>query len=497
MDGVDAYSRVLSGEEGRTTSGGTNRTFYEFFCGGGLVRLGLGDGWDCVGAVDNDPGKIKAYRENFGPVGLLHADVRDLDGSGIPGVLDLAWASFPCQNVSVAGTRSGLDGAASGAFWPFWKVIRQLVEDGRAPSVIALENVRHLIVSNGGSDFPAVVGALVAAGYKVGALVVDAALFLPHSRKRIFIVAIGQEVDIAPELLVAEPVSAFHPPDLRRAVEALPPAVRKRWPWWNLPEPTPSGTKLHDVVEPGVPEGGWHTEAETTGLIAQMDPRDLARLDGARTSGKPEVGTIYMRSRDRVNGRTRRANVRMDGIASCLVMPNGRMSSQILLFVEGDLVRTRYITPIEGARLMGLPGSYVLPRTYNATFGIFGDGVAVPVVRHLAGQLLEPLADAARSWRPRTVSAVRRMAADPARGVIVMDGGSPQRKVKDRPGIKGTTVGTTLYLLPGESKRLRRLALDLDVSLHELLMRGADRLLAENGQRPIERYRAIGKARGA
>ena len=459
--------------------------------------MGLGEGWECVGAVDNYPAKIKAYRDNFGSVGLVHADVRDLEGSGIPGILDLAWASFPCQNVSVAGNRSGLDGAASGAFWPFWKVIQQLVDDGRAPGVIALENVRHLIVSSGGSDFPAVVGALVAAGYRVGALVVDAAMFLPHSRKRIFIVAIGQEVDISPELLVAEPVSPFHPPDLRRAVEALPPMVRKRWLWWKLPEPIPTGTKLHDVVEPEVPDAGWHTQAETAALIAQMDPRDMARLDGARASGKPEVGTIYMRSRDRVNGRSRRANVRMDGIASCLVMPNGRMSSQILLFVDGDLVRSRYMTPIEGARLMGLPDSYVLPRAYNATFGIFGDGVAVPVVRYLAAQLVEPLAEAARSWRPRTAPAVRRVAADRARGVVGVDGDIPQRKVKDRPGIKGTTVGTTLYLLPGESKRLRRLALDLDVSLHELLMRGADRLLAENGQRPVERYRAIGKDRSS
>ena len=144
---------------------------------------------------------------------------------------------------------------------------------------------------------------------------------------------------------------------------------------------------------------------------------------------------------------------------------------------------------------MGLPGSYGLPRTYNATFSIFGDGVAVPVVRHLAAQLLGPRADAARSWRPRMGPAVRKVAADAVRGVIGIDGDVPQKKVKDRPGIKGTTVGTTVYLLPGESKRLRRLALDLDVSLHELLMRGADRLLAENGPRPVERYRAIGKDR--
>jgi hypothetical protein len=56
-------------------------------------------------------------------------------------------------------------------------------------------------------------------------------------------------------------------------------------------------------------------------------------------------------------------------------------------------------------------------------------------------------------------------------------------------GIKLATVGTTLYLLPREHKRVRRLALDLDVpSVHELLLLGLDRLLAERGEPPIERY---------
>src|SRR5690349_10594027 len=54
-------------------------------------------------------------------------------------------------------------------------------------------------------------------------------------------------------------------------------------------------------------------------------------------------------------------------------------------------------------------------------------------------------------------------------------------------GIKKVTVGTTLYLLPHEHKRIRRLALDLDVpSIHELILMGLDRLLAEWGQTPVE-----------
>ena len=50
-------------------------------------------------------------------------------------------------------------------------------------------------------------------------------------------------------------------------------------------------------------------------------------------------------------------------------------------------------------------------------------------------------------------------------------------------------MGTTVYLLPREHKRVRRLALDMDVpSVHELLLLGLDRLLAEQGGPPIERY---------
>lgn len=56
-------------------------------------------------------------------------------------------------------------------------------------------------------------------------------------------------------------------------------------------------------------------------------------------------------------------------------------------------------------------------------------------------------------------------------------------------GIKSATIGTTVYLLPAEHKRVRRLALDLDVpSVHELMLLGLDRLLAERGGPPIERY---------
>ena len=63
-------------------------------------------------------------------------------------------------------------------------------------------------------------------------------------------------------------------------------------------------------------------------------------------------------------------------------------------------------------------------------------------------------------------------------------------------GIKAATVGTTVYLLPGEHKRVRRLALDLDTSLHELLLAGLDRLLGERGEPPIRRYSEPRRTKG-
>jgi DNA (cytosine-5)-methyltransferase 1 len=61
------------------------------------------------------------------------------------------------------------------------------------------------------------------------------------------------------------------------------------------------------------------------------------------------------------------------------------------MIVEGDMVRTRLLSPRKVARLMGLPESYRLPENYNEAYHLAGDGVAVPVVRFLAAQILEPL----------------------------------------------------------------------------------------------------------
>ena len=72
---------------------------------------------------------------------LKTADIGSLTTDDLPGIANLAWASFPCQDLSLAGGGAGLKGDRSGTFWPFWNLMKGLVKENRAPRLIVLENV--------------------------------------------------------------------------------------------------------------------------------------------------------------------------------------------------------------------------------------------------------------------------------------------------------------------------------------------------------------------
>jgi len=367
--------------------------FYEFFAGGGMARAGLGPGWTCRFANDFDAKKGLAYQANWGCGGeLTIGDVGAVRADDLPGRADLAWASFPCQDLSLAGVGAGLSGQRSGAFYPFWSVIEGLVAEGRAPKLIAIENVCGALTSHQGRDFAALCQTLSGGGYRFGVLVIDAALFTPQSRPRLFIVGVREDVAVDPALLAPGPLTPFHTPALARAVERLSPDLRARALWWSLPTPPRRVAAFADLIEAEPTGVDWRTDADTQGLLAMMSPLNLAKVEAAKRAGRRMVGGVYRRTRrDDAGGRQQRAEVRFDDVAGCLRTPSGGSSRQLILVVEGERVRSRLISARETARLMGLPDSYVLPRGYNEAYHLTGDGVVVPVVRHLAQHLLEPL----------------------------------------------------------------------------------------------------------
>lgn len=366
--------------------------FYEFFAGGGMARAGLGDaGWRCLFANDFDRKKARIYEANWGAGELRLGDVGLLTTADLPDYADLVWASFPCQDLSLAGGGAGLRGDRSGTFWPFWRLMRGLIAEGRAPKLIALENVCGTLTSHDGKDFTAICDTFRQAGYRFGAFVIDAALFVPQSRPRLFMIGVRSDLDILDELVGIGPSAQWHTRTLRTAFERLPLADRNNWIWWRLAPPLTTSCSFADLIEDEPKSVTWHTAAETAQLLNLMSAINREKVERAKSAGRRMVGTIYRRTRHDENGvKVQRAEVRFDDIAGCLRTPAGGSSRQSILIVEGDQVKSRLLSSREAARLMGLPDSYVLPTNYNEGYHLVGDGVVVPVVRHLAEQLFEP-----------------------------------------------------------------------------------------------------------
>ena len=363
--------------------------FYEFFAGGGMVRCGFGDNWRCLFANDIDLAKAAAYRDNWGGDALIVGDIAGLTGSSLPGVADLAWASFPCQDLSLAGVGAGLTGDRSGLFWEFARLMSALRQEDRAPSIIAIENVIGALSSNGGSDFRQIADALASLGYRFGALVIDAVKFLPQSRPRLFIVGLRREIEPDGLCCGVGPSGDCHPKSLVRAWESLPARAAENWIWWRLPVPASRNTVLADLIESDPNDVAWNSGKRTAALIESMSEVNLNKIVARRRAGRRAVGTVYKRTRQGVV----RAEVRFDGVAGCLRTPVGGSSRQTVIVVEPNGIRTRLLSAREVARLMGLPDDYRLPENYNAAYFLAGDGVAAPVARHLSEMLFKPLLD--------------------------------------------------------------------------------------------------------
>jgi DNA (cytosine-5)-methyltransferase 1 len=374
-------------------------TWYEFFAGGGMARLGLGDRWKCVFANEWCAKKAASYTARFG-VGtprkcreLRVEDVAKLTTADLPGRADLAWASFPCQDLSLAGAGAGLKGERSGAFRPFWALMQQLVSEGRAPRFIVLENVVGTLTSHGGQDFAAILRSLANGGYRAGALVIDAVRFLPQSRPRLFIVAARIGVPVPTGALSPWPNPAWRPKPLMRAYAALPVDLQRNWQWWELPEPTKPIGRLSELIEDEPATVRWHSDAQTKKLVNLMSDLNRQKLHEAQAYRERRIGAVYKRTRPDPSGRkTQRAEVRFDDVSGCLRTPAGGSSRQIVLVVEGGSVRSRLLSPREAARLMGVPEDYPIPPNYNEAYHLFGDGLAVPAVAWLNERLLLPLA---------------------------------------------------------------------------------------------------------
>jgi len=349
----------------------------EFFAGSGLVAFGLKGIFESVWANDICAKKAGVYAANHDSEHFHLGDIRKINGRFMPSA-QMSWASFPCQDLSLAGLVNGIEAERSGLVWQWLRVLDEMAE---RPKILVAENVVGLISSAGGDNYRLLHHALYQRGYKVGAMLINAKHFVPQSRPRVFVVAVSNDTEI-PADLMDESANWLHNDTIKRVSRDLP-----GWVWWRMPLPASRQTSLMDIIEWDVPTD---SDAALKKNLKIMAEKHRARLLAA-PDNETVVATGYKRTR---NGK-QVLEVRFDGIAGCLRTPEGGSSRQLLIIKQNGKISTRLLTVREAARLMGAPETFQIPGGYNDGYKAMGDAVAAPVAEYLGRQLLLKLTEAA------------------------------------------------------------------------------------------------------
>ncbi|MBV9232176.1 MAG: DNA (cytosine-5-)-methyltransferase [Chloroflexi bacterium] len=360
------------------------KSFAEFFAGIGLVRAGLErQAWSVALANDIDPIKHEMYKGHFTDAEkhFLLNDIHNLDVTTMPPVT-LATASFPCKDLSIAGSRGGLNGTSSSAFWGFIQVLERWNQ--HRPPLVMLENVVGFLNANNGKDFEQALLALNNLGYRVDAFILDAVNFVPQSRERLFVIGLAENIfpTKSPKEAIFGLQSNVRPSSIVSFILKHP---QMRWNIRQLPSPSKCEQSLDDIVDdPPENDPIWWSHARAEYLLNQMSSRHRMIADQMITGNRWSYGTVFRRMR---KGKST-AELRTDGIAGCLRTPSGGSAKQIIFKAGYGQYFARLLTPREAARLMGI-GEYNITVPFDQALLGFGDAVCVPVIEWIAKNYLD------------------------------------------------------------------------------------------------------------
>ncbi|MEX0684075.1 MAG: DNA mismatch endonuclease Vsr [Dehalococcoidia bacterium] len=353
----------------------------EFFAGIGLVGKGLAEaGFEVVFANDIDGVKRSLFAANGDVTKFVWGDIRLIHGADVPHV-ELATASFPCTDLSLAGNRNGLNGQYSSTFWEFVRILREM--EGRRPKALLIENVSGFVSSAQGQDLALALAALNDLGYYCDLLQLDARNWVPQSRTRMFIIAsdspLSNPQPWIPRDLRPAPICEFALQHSSLQLQAA-----------QLPELPHFAAHLSDAVERIHPsDQRWWSASRVRLFVSSLSEIQRTRLKMLKKAPDVNWRTAYRR--------TRRGSavweIRADEIAGCLRTSKGGSSKQALVEAGLGKLKVRWMTPREYANLMGVPHFDLSTVTENQALYGLGDAVCVPAVEWLAHNYLGPLLD--------------------------------------------------------------------------------------------------------
>jgi DNA (cytosine-5)-methyltransferase 1 len=336
--------------------------------------------WDDIGSLQ--PDTIRQFVGRRPAEGILESSRSRQRTSGSTGgeqaAIDLLCGGFPCQDLSVAGRRKGLEGDRSGLFYEFARIADEL-----RPRWLMVENVPGLLSSADGRDFAIVLRTLADIGYGLAWRVLDARYFgVPQRRRRVFIVGhLGGDPGPAVLALGAGGEGDFE---------------AGRCSWQGSTNGTSGsvaptlgqsyGARGVDLEAPHVVARALTTSQERNGDGFDQDfvVSALDRQAGGPDDNSAQAGHLVMAVSE-----NQRAEVLETPIARQLTSGGGKPGQGYSAVREANGVRR--LTPTECERLMSWPDGWTLADEKTADsrrYAACGDGVVSNVAEWIGRRIM-------------------------------------------------------------------------------------------------------------
>ena len=396
------------------------------FSGVGGFDLGLErSGHEIVWQVEYDKQARSILRKHWPDV-KIYNDVQQVggkDGEAGRDVLeevDLICGGFPCQDLSVAGHRRGLDGSKSGLWYEFHRILEEC-----RPKYCLVENVPGLFSSNKGRDMEVLVRGLEELGYQWQYRILDSQHFgVPQRRRRVFIVGYLGE-GCAPQVLLESESLPWHPATSReegqgsardagcsdedsgrtlyrgegfssyREDDLAAPlrASQAKQADTDLVVARCTGYakyKMEDEMKASSPLRARHNEA--TDLVVAFQPGNLTRKAGANPSSEvfPTLGAATLGDQAPHVATHQRVAPTLNSSGAGTSRPGGQ-GAEPGFYISSDAPRR--LTPRECERLQGFPDDWTRlddtgkEMADGPRYRMMGNAVTVNVAEFIGAQL--------------------------------------------------------------------------------------------------------------
>ena len=353
------------------------KTYGSLFAGVGGIDLGLDkSGLNCLFQVEIDESCQQTLSYHWPNVPKFR-DIKDVSGYDLPFV-DVITFGSPCQDLSVAGKRAGLDGERSGLFFEATRIIKEMREksNGQYPKWTIWENVTGALSSNAGADFGQVLYEMDEAGACFSEwAVLDAQYFgVPQRRRRVYLLSVFDSsiASRCPDKVL--PVNEGSSGSLKKSIKQ------------GEETPREIANCIRSGGEGGIPSS--RGENLVLEIVGSLQARDYKGVGNQYVSENKLV--IEEKKENVLNRMLSFSEYKEDHVASAIKARDYKDSTDL---ITGDNTNVRRLTPLECERLMGWPDNHTLNRadgknnSDSTRYKMCGNGVASPVIKWVIEQI--------------------------------------------------------------------------------------------------------------